>query len=86
VLGQHVTASNAMVQQAVGQMAAGPGNTADNHYVALAQLYGAMQRQASLLAYMDQFKMLCGIMLCMVPLVFFLKRPPAQKHIELEAH
>ncbi|WP_348266897.1 DHA2 family efflux MFS transporter permease subunit [Edaphobacter paludis] len=86
VLGQHVTASNAMVQQAVGQMAAGPGNAADNHYVALAQLYAAMQRQASLLAYMDQFKMLCGIMLCMVPLVFFLKRPPAQKHIELEAH
>ncbi|HEV2710798.1 MAG TPA: DHA2 family efflux MFS transporter permease subunit [Edaphobacter sp.] len=86
VLGQHITASNPMVQHAVGQMAAGPGNAADNHYFAMAQLYTAMQRQASLLAYMAQFKMLCGLMLCMVPLVFFLKRPPAQKHIELEAH
>jgi len=86
VLGQHITASSAAVQQAVGQMAAGPGNAADNHYFALAQLYAGMQRQASLLAYMGQFKMLCIIMLCMVPLVFFLKRPPAQKHIELEAH
>jgi DHA2 family multidrug resistance protein len=35
---------------------------------------------------MDQFKLLGGVMLCMVPLVFFLKRPPAQKHIELDAH
>jgi len=86
VLGQRITASNGVVQQFVGQAAASPGNGADNHYFALAQLYAAMQRQASLLAYMDQFKMLCGLMLCMIPLVFFLKRPPAQKHIELEAH
>jgi DHA2 family multidrug resistance protein len=86
VLGQHITASSGLVQQAVGQMSAGTGNTVDNHYFAMAQLYAAMQRQAALLAYMDQFKMLCGLMLCMIPLVFFLKRPPAQKHIELEAH
>jgi DHA2 family multidrug resistance protein len=86
VLGQHITASSGAVQQAVGQMAAGPGNAADNHYFALAQLYAGMQRQASLLAYMDQFKMLCILMVCMMPLVLFLKRPPAQKHIELDAH
>lgn len=86
VLGQHMTPSNPLVQQAIGQMAAGPGSAADNHYSALARLYGEMQRQASLLAYMDQFKMLCIVMLCMIPLVFFLKRPPVQKHIELEAH
>jgi DHA2 family multidrug resistance protein len=67
-------------------MSTAPGNAADNHYFALAQLYAAMQQQASLLAYMDQFKMLCIVMLCMIPLVFFLKRPPAQKHIELDAH
>jgi DHA2 family multidrug resistance protein len=85
-IGQHITASNGLVQQYVGRMAAVPGNAADNHYFALAQLYAAMQRQAALLAYMDQFKMLGGVMLCMIPLVFFLKRPPAQKHIELDAH
>jgi MFS transporter, DHA2 family, multidrug resistance protein len=85
-LGQHITASSGAVQQTVGQMASGPGNAADNHYYAMAQLYNAMQRQATLLAYMDQFRMLCGVMLCMVPLIFFLKRPARQKHIELEAH
>jgi len=86
VLGQHVTASNGVVQQTIRQMASGSGNPADNHYFAMAQLYQGMQRQALLLSYMDQFKLLCGIMLCMMPLAFFLKRPPAQKHIELEAH
>ena len=70
----------------MGQATAGAGNAANLHYGAMAQLYAAMQRQALLLAYMDQFKMLCGVMLCMLPLVFFLKRPPVQKHIELEAH
>jgi DHA2 family multidrug resistance protein len=86
ILGQHVTASTGAVQQALGQMSAGPGNTADNHYYAMAQMYNALQRQAMLLSYMAQFRLLCGVMVCMLPLVFFLKRPPAQKHIELEAH
>ena len=40
----------------------------------LQELYQGMQQQALLLAYMDQFEMLCGVML---PLVFFLKRRPA---------
>jgi DHA2 family multidrug resistance protein len=86
VLGQHITVSTGAVQSAVVGMAAGAGNAADRHYSALAQLYGAMQRQAMLLSYMAQFRMLCGIMLCMLPLVFFLKRPPGQKHVELDAH
>jgi len=80
VLGQHITATTGAVQQAV--RGAGP----DQAYLTLATLYAQMQRQATLLAYMDQFKMLAGMMLCMLPLVFFLKRPPVQKHIELEAH
>jgi len=86
MLGQHITAPNGLVQQSIAGMAAAPGNFADHHYLAMASLYAEMQRQATLLSYMDQFRMLCGIMLCMVPLIFFLKRPPAQKHIELEAH
>jgi DHA2 family multidrug resistance protein len=86
ILGQHMGASDASVQSAVAQMSAVAGNHADVHYKAMAQLYMKMQEQASLLAYMDQFKMLCAIMLCMLPLVFFLKRPPAQKHMELDAH
>jgi DHA2 family multidrug resistance protein len=86
VLGQHIGASDATVQNAIAQLSAVPGNAADTHYFALAELYRKMQEQASLLAYMDQFKMLCVIMVLMLPLVFFLKRPPAQKHIELDAH
>jgi len=86
VLGQHMTASSPMVQEAFAHLSAVPGNHADNRYFALAQLYQAMQRQALLLSYMDQFKMLAGVMLCMLPLVFFLKRPPVQKHMELDAH
>jgi DHA2 family multidrug resistance protein len=39
-----------------------------------------------LLSYMDQFRMICGIILCMLPLVFFLKRPAALKHVELDVH
>jgi len=86
ILGQHVTATNGLVQQYIAHAAAGMGSVADNHYMAMATLYNEMQQQALLLAYMDQFRMLCGILLCMVPLVFLLKRPPVQKHIELEAH
>ncbi|HEY0264742.1 MAG TPA: DHA2 family efflux MFS transporter permease subunit, partial [Granulicella sp.] len=86
VLGQHLGASDHAVQSAVAQMSAVAGNHADMHYRALAELYQKMQQQALLLAYMDQFKMLCGVMVLMLPLVFFLKRPPAQKHVELDAH
>jgi DHA2 family multidrug resistance protein len=85
-LGRNLTASNSMVQQYLGHAGAAAGNAADGRYTAMAQLYNELQRQAMLLAYMDQFRMLCGMMLCMLPLVFFLRRPPAQKHIELEAH
>ena len=85
-LGRNMTASSGAVQQFVAGQVAAPGAAADNRYHALALLYTQLQRQSMLLAYMDQFRMLCVIMLCMLPLVFFLKRPPVQKHIELEAH
>jgi DHA2 family multidrug resistance protein len=89
VLSQHITASSSVVQQYINSAAAfvsGSVSPADHHYFALANLYAAMQRQAMLLAYMDQFRMLSGISLCLVPLIFFLKRPPAHKQVELDAH
>jgi DHA2 family multidrug resistance protein len=86
ILGENITASSSLVQQYIGRAAASPGNVADHRYLAMANLYSTMQRQAMLLSYMDQFRMLCGIVLCMLPLIFFLKRPPVQKHIELDAH
>jgi DHA2 family multidrug resistance protein len=54
--------------------------------MALATLYEQVQRQATLLAYMDQFRMLGVIVLCMLALIFLLKRPPVLKKIELDAH
>lgn len=86
MLGQHITASSNLVQQYIGRFVAIPGNVANHRYFAMSSLYTAMQRQALLLSYMDQFRILSGISLCMLPLIFFLKRPPAQKHVELEAH
>jgi DHA2 family multidrug resistance protein len=70
MLGQHITASSAAVQGYLG------GATPAHRAHGLARLYGAMQQQAALLSYMDQFRLLCVIVLCILPLVFFLKRPP----------
>jgi DHA2 family multidrug resistance protein len=50
-------------------------------------LYGQVQRQAALLAYMDQFRMFAYMLACLLPLVLLLKRPPRMVgKIELEAH
>jgi len=49
-------------------------------------LYGQVQRQAALLAYMDQYRMFTYLLLCLLPLVFLLKRPKMTGKIELEAH
>jgi MFS transporter, DHA2 family, multidrug resistance protein len=86
ILGENLTASSSLMRQYIARTGASPGNVADHRYLAMANLYSTMQRQAMLLSYMDQFRMICGIILCMLPLVFFLKRPPVQKHIELDVH
>lgn len=86
ILGAHITAFNPLVRQYIDRVAAGPGNVADHRHLAMAKLYSALQQQAMLLSYMDQFRMLCGITLCTLPLILLLKRPPAQQHMELDAH
>ena len=76
-----VKASHAMGAAAVG------GAAANSNYAGLALLYAQVQRQASLLAYMDQYKVFAYMLLCCLPLVFFLKKPPrVVGKIELEAH
>jgi len=86
ILGENISASGSLVQQYIARAGASRGNVTDHRYLAMANLYRATQRQAMLLSYMDQFHMICGIILCLLPLVFFLKRPPAQKHVELDVH
>ena len=63
------------------------GNVANAHYAGMALVYQQLLQQSSLLAYMDQFRMLSGIILFLIPMVFFLKKAPAVKgKIELDAH
>ncbi len=88
-----MTASNPLAMQAAQGLAAAHGTIAssgsasNNAYAGLAMLYGQVQRQASLLAYMDQYRLFTYLLLCLLPLVFFLKRPPRTNGpIALEAH
>jgi DHA2 family multidrug resistance protein len=66
---------------------ASSGSVSDNAYAGLALLYAQVQRQAELLAYMDQYRMFAYMLACLIPLVLLLKRPPRLfSKIELEAH
>ncbi len=88
-LGSHLSASNPRVMQAVQALGtpSGGGNAVDNGRAGLILLYAQIHRQASLLAYMDQYRMFAYLLAGLLPLVFFLKRPPRiVGKIELEAH
>jgi DHA2 family multidrug resistance protein len=87
-LGAKLTASSPGVSQAVQSMAiARGGSIVDGSYAGLAAVYAQIQRQAELLAYMDQYRMFAYLLACLLPLVLFLKRPPRiVGKIELEAH
>ncbi|HSY36270.1 MAG TPA: DHA2 family efflux MFS transporter permease subunit [Acidobacteriaceae bacterium] len=92
-LGAHLSASNPLAMRAAQAFAAAHGTVAssgsasNNAYAGLAMLYGQVQRQASLLAYMDQYRMFAYLLLLLLPLVVLLKRPPKLTgKIELEAH
>ena len=87
-LASNLTASNALVQQAAHTVAGPQGfDLANRGYASMTLLYGQLQRQATLLAYMDQYRMFAYVLLAMAPLVFFLKKPPKLVgKIELEAH
>jgi DHA2 family multidrug resistance protein len=87
-LGGHLSASNPAVMHAVQSMGAASGsNAADSTRAGLTLLYAQIHRQASLLAYMDQYRMFAYLLAALLPLVFFLKRPPKiVGKIELEAH
>jgi DHA2 family multidrug resistance protein len=87
-LAANLSSANPQVQAAVQQFAASHGGaTADGQYAGMALLYGQIQRQASLLAYMDQYRMFAYMLACLLPLVLLLKRPPRiVGKVELDAH
>jgi DHA2 family multidrug resistance protein len=91
-IGAHMTASNPLALRAAQGFAAAHGTIAssgsasDNAYAGLSLLYAQVQRQASLLAYMDQYRMFAYMLIALLPLVLLLKRPKITGKIELEAH
>jgi MFS transporter, DHA2 family, multidrug resistance protein len=87
-LAANLSTSNPLVQQASHAMGSVRGGAAsDQAYAGLALMYEQIHRQASLLAYMDQYRMFGYMLFAMLPLIFFLKRPPkVVGKIELDAH
>ena len=87
-LGANLNASSRAVQQATQAVGAAQGfGPADSGYASMTTLYGRLQQQAMLLAYMDQYRMFAYLLLALVPMVLLLKRPPRLVgKIELEAH
>lgn len=87
-LGAQLSASNPAVQQAMHAVGGAQGlANANLGYASMTLLYGRLQQQAELLAYMDQYKLFAYLLLAILPLTFFLKRPPrAVGKIELDAH
>ena len=87
-LGANLTSSNALVQQATHSVGGAQGFAAANSgYASMTMLYGQLQRQATLLAYMDQYRMFAYLLLALAPLVLLLKKPPRiVGKIELDAH
>ncbi|WP_162537065.1 DHA2 family efflux MFS transporter permease subunit [Granulicella sp. WH15] len=87
-LAANITASNVQAMSAAQRLGGAVGGSAvDNAYAGLALLYQQVQRQATLLAYMDQYRLFTYILLCLLPLVLLLKRPPKQAgKIELDVH
>ena len=85
-LGRNLDPTSPLVRDAVGGQAHTLMHYGQQGYNQLALLYNQMQAQALLLSYMDQFRTLCGVMVLILPLILFLKKPPVSKHIELDAH
>jgi len=77
----HVTPLNARYLAAVRGLAAGihakGSDAATAAHQAAAILYGEVQRQAAMLAFIDVFWLLGAVCLAMIPLMFLIKKTPA---------
>jgi DHA2 family multidrug resistance protein len=77
-LSRHLSASNpafqSMIQGATQTMRAHGANAAFAAQQAYALIEGTVQRQATMLAYIDDFRLLGWTILAMIPLVFLMKK------------
>jgi MFS transporter, DHA2 family, multidrug resistance protein len=79
-LGSHVTAYNPQARQLFaatqkGMIAHGVDPTTAAHR-SLGAVFGLVYRQAALLSFVNVFRVLAVIFICMVPLILLTKRPP----------
>ncbi len=74
----HLTAANAQFQSAIRGIAQSlmvhGANPVDAQRQAYAMIQGTVQRQATMLAYIDNFQILGYVILAMIPTVFLMKR------------
>jgi DHA2 family multidrug resistance protein len=79
-LGQHVNRYNPQAQQMIQGMSgmfrsqgSGPVDAGKQGYMAI---WGMVQQQAAILSYIDVFVIFAVLFACVLPLVFFMKKPP----------
>jgi DHA2 family multidrug resistance protein len=87
----HLDASSPAIQQQIDSMAhylmhapRGPASMAQAKIMAQANIYSQLQRHTSMLSYLDVIAVLAVGSLCMVPLVFLMKkRKPAKGQVAM---
>jgi DHA2 family multidrug resistance protein len=87
----HLDASSPAIQQQIDSMAhylmhapRGPASMAQAKIMAQANIYSQLQRHTSMLSYLDVIAVLAAGSLCMVPLVFLMKkRKPAKGQVAM---
>jgi DHA2 family multidrug resistance protein len=85
ILGQHVTPESMTAQQMMNTLKAYFMSQGASAAMATQQAYesvwGMVQRQAAMLAYNDTFRFLAVIFVCMIPLLFLLRKPKPGKAV-----
>jgi len=83
VLGRNVTPESPSAQQMLNSMKGYFMQQGSSAAVATQQAYealwGMVQRQAAMLAYNDTFRFLAALFVCMIPLLFLLRKPKTGK-------
>lgn len=87
MLVQHVTPYDAVATANMSQLgnALSPGDPSLSPIIGMHAVYNTVLQQASMLAYVDQFRRFGALVIVIVPLVFLLRRPKADASAPVEA-
>ncbi len=72
----HATTTNPTFNAMVRGMSQGSSDAGRATRQAYARIYGMIVGQATTLAYVDIVTVLAGLVLCLIPFVFLMRRPP----------